>query len=120
MNLDIYLPYCFEIYNLDTNIQKNNKVLDYVKMIIIIENKIGTHIDILDKLNLFHTTISFDDLDVKINILDNIIDNLIKKYKNSDEKNVFNNIMFCYRYIIDYKLYYDDMNYNNKNIRSRL
>ena len=126
MNLEIYLPYSFEIYNLHNDIQKNNKVLDYVKMIIIIENKIGIHIDVLDRLNLFDTTISYDELDNKINFLDNIITNLVKKYKNHDasdtfsNKNIYNDIMFCYRYIIDYKMYYEDNEYNNKNIRSRL
>jgi len=115
MNLDITIPYSFDIFNNKDELMKNNKVLDYIKMLINIDQKIGNLIDYSIRLDIFHTKITYDNIDNKVLLLDDIIVTLIKKYKNKEE---YTNIMFCYRYIIDFKMFYD--NNDNKLIRSKL
>ena len=117
MNLKILLPCSYDIFNNHDDIKNNNKILDYVKIIILIDKKIGYNIDILDRINLFDTTISINNIDEKIINLDKILSNLIKKHKNicetKDNKNIYNNIIYCHRYIINYIIKYNIIMNNN-------
>ena len=109
MNLLIEIPYCYDIHNKKEDLIINNKILDYLVLLVKINYVIGEYMDILDRLYLFDTTINLNNIESKIIKLDKIIKKLKNNNINKKDKYmiIFEKIMKSHYYIIDYKIKYN-------------
>jgi hypothetical protein len=109
MNLLIEIPYCYDIHNKKEDLIINNKILDYLVILVKINYEIGEYMDILDRLYLFDTTINLNNIESKIIKLEKIIKKIKKNNINKKDKYIiiFEKLMKSHYYIIDYKIKYN-------------
>ena len=107
MNLSIELPYCYDTYNKKEDILSNEKIFDYLILIIKINKEIGNYMDILDRIHLFDTIININNNEINLYKLDKIIKKIKKNKSKKNYSIIFEKTMISYYLIINYKIKYN-------------